>query len=141
MQRYPDPKETLDRYVDAAALRYIAALHATGMEPNVTLMHAIVEQTVDEADRAHTDACRQVLEQNIEHVLRTHQECMNELARDRKRLAWIICVPMTLVMGVLAWLGFTHGQPVLACCYAMSALVFSAMFVHAAFTRQGEKRA
>jgi len=132
MQRreYPDSKAHLDTCLDVAAQRLVASKEETGIEPSETLIRAVVERTLREAEVEYDELSQETLMHNLQFLLWNHERRMEALRREGVHDRSILCPIMVVCFGALAlfeflapdaWLSTGHW---LAWLYAAAALFF-----------------
>jgi hypothetical protein len=131
MQNYPDQKQHIEQYIEKSAMRVVAAMQETGIQPTPTLIKAIAEQTIDEAEESFQQECNEILAGNIALMLQDHKHRMDQIKRDGLRMALISCIPVAIIFLSLAGIGIGQGQIGIAVMFAVAALAFVGMLVYA----------
>ncbi|MGB8346582.1 MAG: hypothetical protein WCD86_16975 [Ktedonobacteraceae bacterium] len=136
MREYPDPQQYIVKHMERSAAKYRHGLKRAGLQPNITLTNAMIEQAIEEGKEGYIREAEKVLDHNTRITVRNHRRQMNKLMRQGSSLRMKVCPPIAALFGFMAWYSFSHAEYILAIVYAVGALVFLAMlFLGAIFDR------
>src|SRR5579859_2296869 len=130
MRRHEDPQEHFERHMDRSAKRYVVGLQKAGLEPNDKLTRAMAERALAEARSDYGRTSAEVRDHNLKVIVKGHNRRMNAIKREGASLRLKTCLPIALVLGMLAWYNFGHpGGFWMGVCYLVGAFAFLAMLV------------
>jgi len=132
MLDYPDPERHLVDYVTRSMQRYVDGLQQAGLQPTETLLQALLQRTLEEAQADYLRKASQVHTHNIQVILSDHTRRMNDLKRSGARLRLQTCPLLALGFGLLAW--YSLSQPgsaslIMGLCYAATALALLVILI------------
>lgn len=134
-KRYQDPDEYVGKRMEAAADRYMDGLQRAGLKPNDRLTRAMSERAYHEASAGYQQYLDETLHQNVQSIMRDHQERERQIRREGASWGLKIFPIITLVVALLAWYNFWHGDPGMWIIYAAGALAFFALSLAAIVNR------
>lgn len=147
----PSYQQYIAQYLAHSTERYVTGLQRSGFVPSETLIKAIAQRVVNEAnesylqhitERHHQRIARLLIDyqqhihdlteqrdQRIAQVLSDHRQRMNHLKRSGMHLRSKTCPPLALLFGFLAWYNFTYGTWLLGIFFSVGACAFLAMLL------------
>ena len=112
MHEYPDVEQHLQSRLERTAHQYVETMQHTGMEPNETLIKAITERALCEAEAEYREEAMKTFHHNVSAILGRQQRRMNAVKREGVKMRLLTCPPVTLVFALLAWYSFHQSAPV-----------------------------
>ena len=125
MKEYEDPQQHLEQHMERAAERYVQGLQHAGLTANETLNQAVAERAYEKAKENYEQHAIETLTQNTTYIIQEHNNTINNIKRKGTQQALIICPPIAIVYGILAWYSLSHsGNLFLSLIYLFAAFAF-----------------
>jgi Flp pilus assembly protein TadB len=128
-----DPEEHLRHSIQRAADRYYEGLQKTHLPPNEKLARAIVERAVREASEDYQQQISEELEERTRHTLDMYHQRDQARKHAGARAAVIICPPIALAFGIIAWINLNANDAAMGLVYSIGSLMFLAMLTRAVY--------
>jgi hypothetical protein len=126
---YPDPNEYLLAHITQAADRYVQAIRKGGLQPSATLEKALAHRAFEEVETRYRQDCDDIMQHNISVVEARYREQQNQLKRDGAKMRLWTCPPAVLILGYLAWSGFSQSITLMGWVFTFGACAFLCMLV------------
>ena len=121
MQDYEDVQQHVERHMKRSAEKYVDGLQKAGLQPNARLTKAVAERALAETRENYIQNATALRDRNIKMILK---KIRRRSARRRIRQRLLLCVPLVLVFGAMAWYSFRYTHNVaLGAGYISGALI------------------
>jgi len=135
MRELPNPKKYMDEHMKAAAGRYVEGLQRAGLKDSERLKRAVFQRTLRETSTNYQKELDEAFHHNIQFILHDFRMRDREIRREGASWGVKIFPILTLVVALLAWYDFGHGDPGMWIIYAAGALVFFVLSLAAMVNR------
>lgn len=135
MRELLNPKKYMDEHLKAAADRYVDGLQRAGLKNNEKLKRAVFRRALQETSTSYKKELDEAFHHNVRFILQDSRMRDRQIRREGASWGLKIFPIITLVLALLAWYGFWHGDPGLWIIYAVFSLVFFALSLSAIVNR------
>lgn len=132
MKQFPDPQQHFNESVVRSNEKYAAWLRRGGVEPNEILMRANQDDAINEAADSYIQEATEILDHNTRLILKNSHRRMNQIKRRGANLRLWTCLPIALLLGLVAWYCFSQANIVLGLAYSIGVFAFLGMLVFGA---------